>query len=67
MKLPPRAQRISLHIDDEKVHSSLEFVERLAKLPGVIEATLVEDEQRVYLKVENDNYKPELAQEILAS
>ena len=56
MKLPASSKRVSIPFEPKAGLDYQEFINQLSQCSGVIEATLVEDESRIYLKVDKTTY-----------
>ena len=56
MKLPPSSKRVSIQYDATTEVDYQLIIDQLSECAGVLEATLVEDESRIYLKVNKKGY-----------
>ena len=56
MKLPPSSKRVSIQFDATSEVDFQQTIDKLSECDGVLEATLVEDEGRIYLKVNKTGY-----------
>lgn len=56
MKLPPSSKRVSIQFDATSEVDFQQTIDKLSECDGVLEATLVEDEGRIYLKVNKMGY-----------
>ena len=65
MQIPPKSKVISLMADLSDPHRAEQLAEQLVALPGVIEATMVNDENRSYLKVNDKEFDINQAKQIL--
>lgn len=65
MQIPPKSKVISLMTDLSDPHRAEQLAEQLVALPGVIEATMVNDENRSYLKVNDKEFDINQAKQIL--
>lgn len=65
MQIPPKSKVISLMADLSDPHRAELLAEQLVALPGVIEATMVNDENRSYLKVNDKEFDINQAKQIL--
>jgi MFS family permease len=65
MQVPPKSKVISLMADLSDPHRAEQLAEQLVALPGVIEATMVNDENRSYLKVNDKEFDINQAKQIL--
>ncbi len=59
MRLPQSSKRVSVPIRHELIDDKASLIEQLCQHAGVLEATLVEDENRIYLKVDKQAYDRE--------
>jgi MFS family permease len=67
MKLPPSSKRVSMQFDATTMTDFQHVIDKLGECDGVIEATLVEDESRIYLKVNKSGYDQQTVSELVAS
>ena len=65
MQIPPKSKVISLMADLSDPHRAEQLAEQLVALPGVIEATMVNDENRSYLKVNDKEFDINQAKQLL--
>ncbi|ALO40746.1 MFS transporter [Pseudoalteromonas phenolica] len=65
MQIPPKSKVISLMADLSDPYRAEQLAEQLVALPGVIEATMVNDENRSYLKVNDKEFDINQAKQIL--
>lgn len=56
MVLPASSKRVSIAIEPVDGGQWQQLIDKISDCSGVMEATLVEDEHRIYLKVEKSNY-----------
>ncbi len=56
MKLPPSSKRVSIQFEATTEVDFQQTIDQLSECEGVMEATLVEDESRIYLKVNKTGY-----------
>lgn len=56
MKLPASSQRVSIQYGSDLQGDFQVLIDKMSDCTGVMEATLVEDEQRIYLKVDKKYY-----------
>ena len=56
MKLPPSSKRVSIQFDATTEVDFQQTIDKLSECDGVLEATLVEDEGRIHLKVNKTGY-----------
>lgn len=56
MVLPISSKRVSIPFDSDNKIDLESLIENICQCAGVIEATLVEDENRIYLKVDKQSY-----------
>jgi len=56
MKLPASSKRVSIPIEPSEYGDYQGLIDDISCCNGVMEATLVEDENRIYLKVEKSSY-----------
>jgi MFS family permease len=66
MKLPASSKRISIQFEPKVSSDYQELINKLSECDGVIEATLVEDESRIYLKVDKTNYDRTSVDQLIA-
>ncbi|MBS3797251.1 MFS transporter [Pseudoalteromonas sp. BDTF-M6] len=67
MRVPPRSKIISLLSAVGSEQDAQQLAAQLVELPGVLEATVVCDENRSYLKVDEKKFDLQAAQELVAS
>ncbi len=67
MKLPPSSKRVSIQFDAASEVDFQQTIDKLSECDGVMEATLVEDESRIYLKVNKTGYDQKAVSELVAS
>lgn len=67
MRVPPRSKIISLLSAVGSEHDAEQLAAQLVELPGVLEATVVCDENRSYLKVDEKKFDLQAAQQLVAS
>ncbi|MCF2862558.1 MFS transporter [Pseudoalteromonas sp. Cnat2-41] len=67
MRVPPRSKIISLLSAVDSEQDAQQLAGRLVALPGVLEATVVCDENRSYLKVDDKKFDLEAAQRLVAA
>lgn len=67
MKLPPSSKRVSIQFDAASSVDFQQTIDKLSECDGVMEATLVEDESRIYLKVNKTGYDQKAVSELVAS
>ena len=65
MQIPPKSKLISLMADLSDPTKTAQLAEKLVALPGGIEATMVNDENRSYLKVNDKEFDINQAKQIL--
>ena len=56
MQIPARMQRLSYAVSVENDSAAASLLAQLSAVPGVLEATLVRNEQRCYLKVSSTGF-----------
>ncbi len=56
MILPISSKRVSIAFDMEKQTERQSIIDQICQCTGVLEATLVEDEHRIYLKVDKQSF-----------
>lgn len=56
MKLPQRSKRVSFQFEPADGLDYQQMTDKLGSIIGVLEATLVEDESRIYLKVQKNGF-----------
>lgn len=66
MKLPASSKRVSIPFESKVGLDYQEFINQLSQCGGVMEATLVEDESRIYLKVDKTNYDRPSVDQLIA-
>lgn len=66
MKLPPSSKRVSIQFDATSEVDFQQTIDKLSECDGVMEATLVEDESRIYLKVNKTGYDQKTVSELVA-
>lgn len=66
MKLPPSSKRVSIQFDATSEVDFQQTIDKLSECDGVMEATLVEDESRIYLKVNKTGYDQKAVSELVA-
>ena len=59
MVLPQSSKRVSISYEPKETENTERLIEQICQCQGVIEATLVEDEYRIYLKVDKHGYDSE--------
>jgi MFS family permease len=67
MKLPPSSKRVSMQFDATNDVDFQHTIDKLSACEGVLEATLVEDESRIYLKVNKSGYDQQSVSQLVAS
>ncbi|MFY8273769.1 MFS transporter [Pseudoalteromonas sp. SSDWG2] len=67
MRVPPRSKIISLLSEVSSEHDAQQLAAQLVELPGVLEATVVCDENRSYLKVDDKKFDLKTAQQLVVS
>lgn len=67
MKLPPSSKRVSIQFDPAAEADFQHTINKLSECDGVMEATLVEDESRIYLKVNKTGYDQQAVSQLVAS
>ncbi|KAF7775591.1 hypothetical protein PCIT_a1809 [Pseudoalteromonas citrea] len=65
MQIPPKSKIISLSVRSSDVGKASEIADKLVMLPGVIEATVVCEENRSYLKIDDKNFDLNQAKQVL--
>jgi len=65
MKLPPSSKRVSMQFDATTTVDFQQIIDQLSECEGVMEATLVEDESRIYLKVNKSGYDQEAVSQLV--
>lgn len=65
MVVPPRSKLISLITDTETEQQAEDLAARLVELDGVLEATVVWEENRTYLKVNDKIFNLEQARQVV--
>ena len=65
MQVPQRAQRLSYLVGDVDDAAAKTLVSQLSSLNGVLEATVVVNEQRCYLKVSSAGFDPKQVEALL--
>lgn len=65
MQVPPKSKAISLVSAVENEQQATELADQLVSLPGVLEATVVRDENRSYLKVDDKIFDLKQAKQVL--
>ena len=65
MRVPQRAQRLSYLVGDVDDATAKTLVSQLSSLNGVLEATVVVNEQRCYLKVSSAGFDPKQVEALL--
>ena len=66
MQVPQRAQRLSYLVGDVDDAAAKTLVSQLSSLNGVLEATVVVNEQRCYLKVSSTGFDPKQVEALLS-
>ncbi|NVK23487.1 MAG: MFS transporter [Gammaproteobacteria bacterium] len=66
MKLPPSSKRVSMHFEPADGCDYQKLIDALSGCEGVMEATLVEDESRIYLKVNKTGYDQTSVSELVS-
>ena len=66
MRVPQRAQRLSYLVGDVDDATAKTLVSQLSSLNGVLEATVVVNEQRCYLKVSSTGFDPKQVEALLS-
>lgn len=66
MQIPPKSKVISLMADLSDPDRTAQYAEQLVALPGVIEATMVSDENRSYLKIDDKEFDLNQAKQVLS-
>ena len=56
MVIPKSSKRVSVALEPNTVHEYERLIEAVSQCEGVMEATFVQDEYRIYLKVEKHHY-----------
>jgi len=67
MVIPPRSKLVSLLSEIDSEQQAQDLAARLVALKGVVEATVVLEENRTYLKVKDKEFDLEQAREIVAA
>jgi hypothetical protein len=67
MVIPPRSKLVNLLTKINTEQQAQELAARLVALKGVVEATVVLEENRTYLKVKDKEFDLEQAREIVAA
>lgn len=65
MQIPPKSKIISLEVSLLNDEQAEDIADKLVMLPGVLEATVVTDENRSYLKIEDKNFDLNQAKQML--
>lgn len=65
MKLPPSSKRVSIQFDATTEVDFQHIIDQLSVCEGVMEATLVEDENRIYLKVNKTGYDQQAVSQLV--
>ncbi|MEI5639795.1 MULTISPECIES: MFS transporter [unclassified Pseudoalteromonas] len=65
MQVPPKSKAISLVAAVKSEQQAAELANQLVSLPGVLEATVVSDENRSYLKVDDKVFELKQAKQVL--
>jgi MFS family permease len=56
MQLPASSKRVSIQVEPNPEGDHQSLIDHISQCDGVMEATLVEDENRIYLKVDKKSY-----------
>ncbi|AOT09813.1 MFS transporter [Pseudoalteromonas luteoviolacea] len=67
MQVPPRSKALSFVTELDKPQHAQTLADKLVALPGVLEATVVSEENRAYLKVDESKFDLNQAKQILYS
>lgn len=67
MVLPARSNRVSIPLSTDTLQDYQGVVEAISRSEGVMEATLIEDENRIYLKVDKANFDKEKVEQLVNS
>ncbi|TMO69328.1 MFS transporter [Pseudoalteromonas aurantia] len=65
MQIPPKSKIISLSVPLSDVEKAADIADKLVMLPGVIEATVVREESRSYLKIDDKIFDLNQAKQVL--
>lgn len=65
MKLPPSSKRVSIPFEGSSDIDYQQVIDQLSQCEGVMEATLVEDESRIYLKVNKASYDQDAVSQLV--
>lgn len=65
MVLPQSSKRVSIPYEPEVQANTERLIEQVSQCDGVVEATVVEDEYRIYLKVDKHGYDSDGVKQIL--
>ncbi|KZN68388.1 MFS transporter [Pseudoalteromonas luteoviolacea] len=67
MQVPPRSKALSFVTELNKSQHAQALADKLVSLPGVLEATVVSEENRAYLKVDESKFDLNQAKQVLSS
>ncbi|KZN51165.1 MFS transporter [Pseudoalteromonas luteoviolacea] len=67
MQVPPRSKALSFVTELNKSQHAQALADKLVTLPGVLEATVVSEENRAYLKVDESKFDLNQAKQVLSS
>ncbi|OCQ20267.1 MFS transporter [Pseudoalteromonas luteoviolacea] len=67
MQVPPRSKALSFVTELNKSQHAQVLADKLVTLPGVLEATVVSEENRAYLKVDESKFDLNQAKQVLSS